>query len=715
MMKIRLFLLISFFLFAFHSYGQAQVYTNADNISDIAVRGDYVWCATRGGIVRWDTRDKTKIKYTTADGLAYNQVDSIAIDSDGTVWAGTFSKGTSRFDGQTWSTFSEPDYDGYDFVSDIAIDDEGVVWIAHFHTGLTRWDGETWTVYTMDDGLADNHVTNIAFDRNGVAWIGTHGGISRFDGETFENFTVDDGLPCHNINAVAVAPDSMVWVGTRQGIVIYDGKTWSLLPLELEMNNITSIVFDATGVAWLGSLGAGVLRHDGVTLQQFTEEDGLPTSYVSTLAIDHKGVVWGGYSWDNVGLFRYRNGEWAVYAKDDGLADNEVLDIAIDSCGDIWAATPYYLSRFNGDSWTTYRNKDCLQGEYVTSLAAAPGGDVWVGTTGGVFRYDGNQWTLHNVWQSFIENDSDRIFCITALEFDSNGTLWAGTYGCGISCYDGETWMSYTEDDGLPDNRVSTLAAGSGSSMWVGTIGGLCVYSNGVCTTYSSGSGWIGDQINALGVGHDGVVWVGILGGISRLDGTTWISFMDDDAIAHSEVKSIAVDNEGLVWIGTGCNLFRFDGETYVPFVCDENQSNIPVNSILVSTNGLLFGTQFGIYRYGQMPGVFKSVAALDLTGIEENDSILPASITIGNYPNPFNTSTTIEFILHEEKFAELVIYNIMGQKVRTLSSENMTLGRHTVRWDGKDDRGWPVSSGVYLSRLIAGSNCATHSILLLR
>ncbi|MBN1294512.1 MAG: T9SS type A sorting domain-containing protein, partial [Candidatus Latescibacteria bacterium] len=71
-----------------------------------------------------------------------------------------------------------------------------------------------------------------------------------------------------------------------------------------------------------------------------------------------------------------------------------------------------------------------------------------------------------------------------------------------------------------------------------------------------------------------------------------------------------------------------------------------------------------------------------------------------GNFPNPFNPVTTIKFSLDQDGYTELLIYNIMGQKVRELVSTEMTAGIHSVIWDGRDDENRPVSSGVYISRL---------------
>nr|WP_321268660.1 FlgD immunoglobulin-like domain containing protein [uncultured Sulfurimonas sp.] len=85
------------------------------------------------------------------------------------------------------------------------------------------------------------------------------------------------------------------------------------------------------------------------------------------------------------------------------------------------------------------------------------------------------------------------------------------------------------------------------------------------------------------------------------------------------------------------------------------------------------------------------------------------------NFPNPFNASTTIAFTLPEDEFTTFDIYNITGQKIRTLVSEQKTAGTHTVVWDGRDDNGRQVSSGTYITVLKAGINTATGRMMLVK
>ena len=88
-------------------------------------------------------------------------------------------------------------------------------------------------------------------------------------------------------------------------------------------------------------------------------------------------------------------------------------------------------------------------------------------------------------------------------------------------------------------------------------------------------------------------------------------------------------------------------------------------------------------------------------TGTGANNNVLPKTAELyQNYPNPFNPTTTIEFNLAEETIVSLNIHNLKGQKVRTLIDEQKPAGKHTTVWNGENNSGKPVSSGVYFYKL---------------
>jgi len=100
----------------------------------------------------------------------------------------------------------------------------------------------------------------------------------------------------------------------------------------------------------------------------------------------------------------------------------------------------------------------------------------------------------------------------------------------------------------------------------------------------------------------------------------------------------------------------------------------------------------------------------------DEDKALLSTLITLHqNYPNPFNTSTVIKFDLDQPASVKLDIYNILGQKVATLLNTSLPAGFHQVEWDGKNDNGQNVVSGMYFYRLITGDLARTKKMAFLK
>jgi len=102
--------------------------------------------------------------------------------------------------------------------------------------------------------------------------------------------------------------------------------------------------------------------------------------------------------------------------------------------------------------------------------------------------------------------------------------------------------------------------------------------------------------------------------------------------------------------------------------------------------------------------------------GTGEADEPFPRRFALEqNYPNPFNAGTTIRYRLAEEAEVRLEVFNIAGQRVATPVEDQQTVGPHVVRWDGRDNSGQRVSSGIYICRLTTGTRQASRKMLLLR
>jgi hypothetical protein len=103
-------------------------------------------------------------------------------------------------------------------------------------------------------------------------------------------------------------------------------------------------------------------------------------------------------------------------------------------------------------------------------------------------------------------------------------------------------------------------------------------------------------------------------------------------------------------------------------------------------------------------------------TLVTEDEEILPSRFELlQSYPNPFNNQTMIKYSLFKRTEVSLVIYNVLGQKVRTLVNNERQSGDVSVTWDGKDESGKDLSSGIYFYQLRAGQFTQTKRMVLLK
>jgi hypothetical protein len=110
--------------------------------------------------------------------------------------------------------------------------------------------------------------------------------------------------------------------------------------------------------------------------------------------------------------------------------------------------------------------------------------------------------------------------------------------------------------------------------------------------------------------------------------------------------------------------------------------------------------------------GIAEIVTAVN----EETEAELPDDFKLSqNYPNPFNPRTVVEYSVSKRSQVLIEVYNIIGQRIKTLVDEDKSAGLYRVTWDGADTNGQRVASGVYFYRYKAGEFVETKKMLLLK
>jgi uncharacterized protein (DUF362 family) len=167
----------------------------------------------------------------------------------------------------------------------------------------------------------------------------------------------------------------------------------------------------------------------------------------------------------------------------------------------------------------------------------------------------------------------------------------------------------------------------------------------------------------------------------------------EDDQLVKQKVPVVVRQGENTLLVKVYHELSRFD---FALNVCE------PETNLRLDGNRIL-GLKFRVPDSGS-------------TAVEEAAASRPSSFFLAqNYPNPFNANTVIPYTLAATAAVRLEIFDVQGQRVRTLVDRPTGPGRHWTVWDGRGAAGQPVASGVYLYRLSAGSHTAARKLLLLR
>ncbi|MCK5331886.1 MAG: T9SS type A sorting domain-containing protein, partial [Candidatus Marinimicrobia bacterium] len=184
------------------------------------------------------------------------------------------------------------------------------------------------------------------------------------------------------------------------------------------------------------------------------------------------------------------------------------------------------------------------------------------------------------------------------------------------------------------------------------------------------------------------------------------------EVVEHGALSS----NDGGIKVSDGT------GEVWIDHDSDDiwnlwNDNGFPdIGTEINSIRGWIYH-HFGAYAdsttYKLVP-LWESDIAFNTVGVD-ND-LQPESYALyQNYPNPFNPETQIQFRLATADKVTMVIYDIMGRQVRMLVKDSYNAGLYTVTWDGKNNKGATVASGMYIYRIKAGSFTSSQKMLLLR
>lgn len=297
---------------------------------------------------------------------------------------------------------------------------------------------------------------------------------------------------------------------------------------------------------WVGtSIGAlSVDVNTRLVNQTFTRDNGLANEYVFASYVADDGAVWFGSN--GGGASRLKNANWETYFPMHGLADYWVYSFAEQKNKAMWIGTWAGLSRYDYQSgkFTNYVKE--LVNEWVYGVGVDSKEQVWVGTEGGVNMFDGKSWQVwtheqglgapNNRKLGFSTNtglgtrsrhdlsvlvggeesyNPNYIFCI---KIASDDRVWAGTWGGGVSYFNGSEWKNLTSEDGLAGDIVYSIEIDNAGHYWFGTDKGVSVYDGKQWQTLNKSDGLLDSHVYALTATSNGQIWAGTRNGVAVIE-----------------------------------------------------------------------------------------------------------------------------------------------------------------------------------------------------
>lgn len=388
------------------------------------------WVGTSYGLVR--LVEGTTDTLTTEDGLIADDIMSLELMENGTLWAGT-QNGVTRVSPQGLTTFPMPGA----IVGDIHVSPDGRVWLSAGGIGLMALENDRFVRIEFGQDPIGSNLEALFTDSHGSLWAGTTGtGLHRLRTQLFASF------------------------GRANGV---DGSQF------------LGIAADRSGQVWFGSSRDGVFRlRDGV-VRRFGAAAGLPDQRAWTVYSSMSGTLWAGTH----GGAAYFDG--STFVSDPRVSSRSVRAILERSNGDLLLLGYGGIQVVGADQTITdIPGADQFLDNATAGLESSTG-VVWIGTeASGLCR-------LEEQFSCLAISDSPSHRAIRALFEPAPGRLWLGTYGGGLCEWDERVLRCLDESAGLPDGTVHSIAEDDLGYVWLSSNAGVFRYKRSILERYFSG------------------------------------------------------------------------------------------------------------------------------------------------------------------------------------------------------------------------------------
>jgi ligand-binding sensor domain-containing protein len=692
--------------------GDWTTYTNMNEINKVLLKNEKLFCATTGGIAILDISEGTFTRLTNVNGLGGNNLNCVEVDSAGCLWFGAENGTLTKFSSEEvfWKVYSFFDRDGTRLSIKDVVADGDKLWIGT-DLGVSlfliyKHGGEIKETYRrLGEGLQGGEDVNAIHLVGEDIWVGLMGGVAAankndpnlLDFSRWTSFTQKSSPGLENDSVYSIIDvEGEVIIGTQKGIFSFDpsDSTWQSLGLQNRIIN-DLMYYDEKLYA---ATNVGIYVYEEEAWSQFPDS-GLITKYFNSFTTDGNGNFWVGTL--DRGISMLSGSVWINHLID-GPPANVFLDMEIDDMGILWCAHETYgASFFDGMTWTSLDSIPEIPNHQIRAVEKDKDNNIWFSTWGGgVVKFDGDQtWTNYTAGNSPLQSaiaGNPSYVVVNDIVVDEVGNRWFPNWGAVDStrlvCSPAQQetdWIVFYIKDGIEPRFMDRAFARDGHLYICSRNAGLMDYDynwtlenkgDDRVTQYTSEDHDLSDNwVRCVNLDKDNTLWVGTGSGLDRYDPDyeEFRSILLTEPLG-TQVNDIAVDERNNKWIATsnGLGVMNSQGEfvevftTFNSKICDNHVLRLKVDK---ETGHVWVGTENGLSRYES-----------GFTPAEDLSQVIA-------YPNPFIIREGTELLTFDRLpyGAKVTILTVAGERVKEIKVED--------QWNGRNQRGELVASGIYL------------------
>ena len=550
-----------------------------------------LWLGTYQGVSRLDIEQDQFTNYTVEDNnLSNNVVVAIAKDQQGAVWFGTMD-GLNKLDEETGKFINYP-VEGK-VVRSLLLDSRGRLLVGTYE-GLYILDEVKSKLVKVEMDYPSPYVMVIKEFEVGTLSLGLwDGGVLEVDLDF--NIKNHNEFEDNRVYTIQKTSDDTLWVGTWGGglfsknmnrIFHFPGQD---VKGDIGHSVVYSLLVDQSGTLWIGTNGNGVYKTNPRKvnyLEYFNvpeDPNSLDAGKINTIFKDSRERLWIAVYNKGLNLVNPQTEEILKYNTSNEvertIPNDQIMEL-LEYNGDLLVASGTGIDKYD-EAQDRFVPTDILPRDTITYALSVDGNNhLWVGTyLQGTYEFDENMKLINHF---SIESQNNRISdnLIYDILCDKMGKIWIGTNN-GLNVYDPKTdqMKTYLKEEGnysaIASNTVRSIFEGNDGTIWIGMVGGgLSKYisESDSFVSFTEDNGLIDNTVIAIEGSLDGRIWIATHNGMSILDPMTNAILnltLSDGIGGYMFTGDGFVDDDGTLYFGGTHGITEFPPVTQI--VSDEN------------------------------------------------------------------------------------------------------------------------------------------------